>query len=542
MLGSLGIGTSAQYSLIPTEGLSTENIPSEDFFYVNLSAGYYYGEGFDPLDAIIYAMDDGPGTDCKISVNEESTEDLYCILDVMEGDLFFHKLVLEYNIPSGMCDYSGFIVPYHLNQATAKGPEEVSQCKFLTEGNTYTYRRTGSAGVTETEQEQIETEERFCKGQCNTLNNRCIKDNEDVTSEETCNTKSECESADCGKKRGEWLGCTDEDGDAVTSTNCDDRSKCEDSSNNCGNTGVAGTWLGCTDEDGDDVSSNTNCNTENKCEALTNNCGGGDDGAGKWHEKYLTEWGCEDEGSGHDEVQEICSNYDKSEQDLGNCCFGEYKVYTGRNAEPSSQGEWGGNFKECIGGPGRFSWDSHNKTGEPITEVTNTKEDGLKEEYELNALINIYDGHKGSNKKPPSFITANYWEEAEEKVFLTSESKLKVYFPKAPTENNFTKDDKRGNPYFVWTCFDRAKEIKHRIILLIREWNTQKEYNKFKETLGSSGDPDIVGEEGDLCDYYTSDENLLFERDSYCNDLLDLDDWQTDEPGTYPEVKYTDSN
>ena len=65
----LGVtGSSSQYSLIPTEGLSVSHIPNEKYFYVNLHAAYYIGEGFDPLDAKIYAMEEGPDTDCKISV------------------------------------------------------------------------------------------------------------------------------------------------------------------------------------------------------------------------------------------------------------------------------------------------------------------------------------------------------------------------------------------------------------------------------------------------------------------------------------------
>ena len=149
--------------------------------------------------------------------------------------------------------------------------------------------------------------------------------------------------------------------------------------------------------------------------------------------------------------------------------------------------------------------------------------------------------HLTQDKKIPSFINANHWEDAEDKEFLSSESKLKVYFSEEPPKP-FIKNDIGSNPYFVWTCMDRAKEVRHRIILMVREWNTQKEYNRFKESLGSSGDPDIAGEEGSLCDYYTSDEKTLFDRDSLCNDFLDLDDWEEESYGkTYPEVIYKDS-
>ncbi len=471
MLGSLGIGTSAQYSLIPTEGLSTENIPSEDFFYVNLSAGYYYGEGYNALDAIIYAMDDGPGTDCKISVNEDSTEDLYCILDVMEGDLFFHKLVLEYNIPAGMCDYSGFIVPFHYNQEVGTGPPNVYKCTEI--------KSISSDGTPE-------TEDTFCRVPCES--EVCVVTN----IEDTCNNEEKCKAP----------------------------------TNNCGGTGVAGEW----DKDLETCFVNNTCNTEMDCEERdSNTCGG----PGFW---YSPGTDCPTD------VTELCQGdpypFDQSNKDnKENCCFGDYKISGGDSSEKETN--WGGDFKQCIGGPGRFAWeggDAYNKIGKPKRVITNTKKEGLKEQYELDALINVYDGHF-TNNKIPSFITANYWEDAEDKDFNSHKNNLQIYSHNSTDPDNEIPD---GNPYFVWSCFDKGQEIKHKIILLIREWNTQKEYNKFKETSGSSGDPDIAGDEGDHCDYYTSDEKVLFKRDSDCNDYIDLDDWIS-ESARYPEVIYKDS-
>ena len=480
MLGGLGIGSSAQYSLIPTEGLSTEHIPSEEFFYVNIKEAYYYGEEFNALDAIIYAMDNGPGTDCKISVNEDSTEDLYCILDVMEGDLFFHSLVLEYNIPAGMCDYSGFIVPFHYNQEVGIGPETVWKCKEP--------KSVSDDGT-------VETEDTFCRVPCKSVS--CVVTN----IEDTCNTKENCEKEtnNCGKGSG-------------------------------GND-IPGIWNKNTEVC---LFISTACTTEADCiKQESNTCGG----PGTW---FNLGTDCPKD------VQELCQStdypYDQSNKDnKENCCFGDYTIANGSSYN-DKETNWGGDFQKCIGGPGRFAWegsdgrDAYNKKGKPLRVITNTKKEGLKETYELDAIINIYDGHFSDNKIP-SFITANYWEDAEDKDFNSSKSDLKIY----SHDSTDPKDEiPEGNPYFVWSCLDKAQEIKHRIILLIREWNTQKEYNKFKETSGSSGDPDIVGDEGDHCDYYTPDEKVLFKQDSSCNDYIDLDDWES-EGARYPEVIYTDS-
>ena len=92
-----------------------------------------------------------------------------------------------------------------------------------------------------------------------------------------------------------------------------------------------------------------------------------------------------------------------------------------------------------------------------------------------------------------------------------------------------------GHPFITWACLDNAKEVKHRINLLIREWNTQEEFSSFKESEGSRGDPDTGGLEGSECDYYEK-SNAIF---GSCNDLRDADDFGTDYPVTdYPELKY----
>ena len=131
-LSFLGLNTSRQYSIISPED-SISNIPTGDFFYLNIKSAYYTGAqgSFDPLDFLIYAMDEGPGTDCKISVNEESaTEDLYCMFEISEGDLWFHEINLEYNVPPGMCSYLAFMPHWHYNQPTGRpeDPSEVYEC------------------------------------------------------------------------------------------------------------------------------------------------------------------------------------------------------------------------------------------------------------------------------------------------------------------------------------------------------------------------------------------------------------------------------
>ena len=410
---------------------------------------------------------------------------------------FSMRLVLEYNFPPEMCEYSGFIVPYHLNQEIVYGPPVVYSCPFIVR-----------------EGDNTKVENRYCTGSCSPVDSACLKGDADVKGADrnTCSTKNACESENCGKLPGRW------------STGPD----------------------ACLDKDSNNIIAETGCGNREDCIDIDHNCGKGTAGAGKWQPGYNCGIGAP---SGHSKIQEVCGKYDKSGQDLGNCCLGTYVVRKGSNELASESGKWGDDLKQCIGGPGRFAWDSYSDKGVPLREVTNTGKDGLRDEYELDAIINVHNGHKVGVSKVPSFITANFWEDVEDKDFISSESKVKIYFPPKPERPFIEAENIRGEPYFVWTCMDSAREVRHRIILLIREWNTQTEYNKFKESLGSGGDPDVEGEEGSLCDYYTSeeagtsDDPGVFRRDSYCNDLFDLDDWEQRPPyprssDPYPEVIY----
>ena len=416
---------SGQYSLVPTEGLSTSHIPNEKFFYVNIDSAYYKGKGFDALDAIIYAMDDGPGTDCKIPVEEDSTGDLYCIIDAMEGDLWFHSIVLEYNVPEGMCDYLDFEVPWHFNQRVGNGPSPVHEC------NNYAIK--GSSCTGEEGNNHPETETRYCLGSCVT------------------------DLSNCGN------------GDAVI---------------------------------------------------ITIDC----EGAGPLKE-----------------AKDFCNSLDLSDNKLANCCLGEYIL---KSTDSSTEANWGGDLKNCIGGLARTNWNAFNEDGLPIILTTNTLKDGYKNTYEMPALIDLYGGNRQPKLGFPSFITANYWTNIEDKNFTSSKPK----FYTAPTTSQLPKSYLRslpiqGYPYLTWTCLDKAREIKHRINVGIREWNTQEEYNSFKETKGSRGDPDIEGQEGSFCEYYEAEENDIL-KSTLCNDIMDLDDWEKEDHGSgsnynpYPEVIY----
>jgi hypothetical protein len=63
-------------------------------------------------------------------------------------------------------------------------------------------------------------------------------------------------------------------------------------------------------------------------------------------------------------------------------------------------------------------------------------------------------------------------------------------------------------------------EMKNRIRVYIRDWNTLEEFNRYGTSQGAEGNPDQKGVESVQCDYELSD-NVVFDK---CNDAQDWDD------------------
>ena len=76
---------------------------------------------------------------------------------------------------------------------------------------------------------------------------------------------------------------------------------------------------------------------------------------------------------------------------------------------------------------------------------------------------------------------------------------------------------------------DKGLEVMHRIHLIVREWNTEDEFNAYQESSGSRGTAnENDGQDG--CNAYESDNWINYE--SECNDLPDVDNIE----GSYPGI------
>ena len=252
---------------------------------------------------------------------------------------------------------------------------------------------------------------------------------------------------------------------------------------------------------------------------------------------------CQEHTSKGSEKQEnFCSEFDRTEQDLGNCCFGEYQVI--KEDSTAENKKWQSNLKDCIGGPGRTSWSAYDdQYGLPIdliqeADSTLNPLDGYNISYTIKNTHAATGGQAYSSAPMANYIQsldADADEVPGQVNRLLSKVGSVVGLPEgAPNSPLF-----KPNFFFTVECKDAAGETPHTLHLMIREWNTKEEFEQYFEAGGDSGyNPDISGEEGKRCDY--DNERLSTKYNSEdCNDFLDLDDY-LDLPGelSFPHLLY----
>lgn len=116
--------------------VSSKRPSDSTWFYIDLNEQYYKSQQYDPpLYEISTTEEFGPTrsdrnsrSNCEIEYRsnlesfESFTRDTYCILDLMEHDLFLHAVSLKYNIPEGMCHSVVVRPPWHFNYPVGEGP------------------------------------------------------------------------------------------------------------------------------------------------------------------------------------------------------------------------------------------------------------------------------------------------------------------------------------------------------------------------------------------------------------------------------------
>ena len=410
------------------------------------------------------------------------------MFDVQEGDLFLHEIEFEYNVPAGMCDYLSFYTHWHYNQKSGIGPTKVFENECF-------------------------SGERVSKW--------CEKNGDDNYN---CNNT---------EKYGKCVDLADSF--ESISVFCDTVSppikepKCDSPEfANCRSRSDATfQHIAFCDQKSSTYRYEVKCYEEEET---------------KFCLESLAKKPCGDDSYSEckDKAENLC---EYKQEDGENCCLGEYIV-------GEKKSSWGGDLRQCIGGLGRISWDSYTADGRPAGKLSSAIS-GLRADYQIPALIDVLQTKMKLNPKTNmpvlrhrrnSFVIANHWEGIE-----NESSELPGFYKSVnddvPPGHRALSD---GYPYITLGCQDKGREVKYRIHLIIREWNTKGEFREFKS--GGTGDPDVAEKEGSDCDYYEQeDDNIddVYRRGEgageECNDMVDADDWVAtaeDTEETHPNLEY----
>ncbi len=156
-----------------------------------------------------------------------------------------------------------------------------------------------------------------------------------------------------------------------------------------------------------------------------------------------------------------------------NCCYGNYTLTTtkGGGAASSETKSWGGLPGNCAVGPAVSSQKKSPTSGIPLSDVYKVPATGLNKEYIIPAPI--------SSLASSNLLFANYYATSDNATNPGQAPKALMLSSSYP-----------GNAYHLYECKDAAKEVVASIKVMIREWNSEVEFNK-----RSTGDWDAPGTE-----------------------------------------------
>jgi hypothetical protein len=221
------------------------------------------------------------------------------------------------------------------------------------------------------------------------------------------------------------------------------------------------------------------------------------------------------------------------------CCFGEYDLYkTTQTMDAAVLTEdlleekdkaWPGKTERCLAGAAvtNWGWQRESIYGVyPSSYLKYTEDTGFNTVYDV--LPPFVTNGRVSNI---SAWTANYFDptaHSHDGFYVTRESSLPYAVDPIDDRRGTNLSVLRTNPYYELLCLDSAREVRHRIRLSIREWNELKEFELFKESKGTQGDPNsnsLTGTQGEDCGY--------LDLDLRCNDYHDFDYLLESIGGTY---------
>ncbi len=112
--------TSSGGSTQPTPTLAPTPTPTPTADFLSVTVG-------NSADIQSYMhVDSSFASQCKISSDATSSEDIVCLVEVPEGDIYYHGLELTYNVPAGMCTFLRRSPYWFYNQESGYGPDSLT--------------------------------------------------------------------------------------------------------------------------------------------------------------------------------------------------------------------------------------------------------------------------------------------------------------------------------------------------------------------------------------------------------------------------------
>lgn len=217
--------------------------------------------------------------------------------------------------------------------------------------------------------------------------------------------------------------------------------------------------------------------------------------------------------------------YDNSGSGNPNCCFGSYTISTtittGIETPVNTvmEGEWGGSYSSCIGGPGRTDWTYYTKEGRPVWELVFAKH-GVTEHQNVTAPI--------ESQIATSIHTSNYYGGTTASPVDHTHTGF-IDNVTTSTSPYFIEpiDDRNGTPIpstqesYEFQCLDEAFEIQHRIRVYVRDWDTYPDYLTYISSEGATVNPDRSTNDEPTPSYCEAIPYAGYK----CNDFHDIDDF-----------------
>lgn len=170
-------------------------------------------------------------------------------------------------------------------------------------------------------------------------------------------------------------------------------------------------------------------------------------------------------------------NYDYRSASGPNCCIGSYTDVTvtyasdGSFVRSQSTKSWGGAVSNCLQGPA-MTTQVKSTNGFPRATVYYVSGTGINDIYTMTHSL---------SQISSNVYTANFYN-------LSDNSGSKPISLQAPAAVSDSALQIAPNDTYDFQCLDKAREIKSRIRLMIREWNTADEFHE-------GGNPDETGTE-----------------------------------------------